>query len=294
MSTLIITKNSMNKVLITGAGGQLGSELVEVFRDWDVFATDLDTLDITDKEKVISTFKKEKPDWVIHCAAWTDVEGCAENPEKAMKINAEATKYLAQATKEIGAKMIYISTNEVFDGKKTESYVETDLTNPINPYAASKLAGEKFIQEILGEDGVIVRTSWVYGPKGKSNFPLKIIAAADKFGELKVVDDEVAVPTYAPDLATAVFELVAKNPSGVYHLVNEGECSRYDWAKQLLDSLGIEVPIQRTKLADFARLSSPPKHAVLSNEKASKMGIIFRNWSKASEEYLTQINRDSN
>lgn len=282
-------ENNKNKVLITGANGQLGGEFVEIFKDWEVLATDLETLDITDKAKVKETFEKEKPDWVIHCAAWTDVDGCAQDPEKAMKINGEATKNLAEAAKAVSAKMVYISTNEVFDGKKNSPYIESDETNPINPYAKSKLAGEKFVQEILKDDGVIVRTSWVYGPKGKSNFPLKIIAAADKLGELKVVDDELATPTYAPDLAKAVFELIQNNPSGIYHLVNDGFASRYDWAEQILKEKKLGVKISRTKLADYQRLSTPPKKAVLANEKYKNLGLKMRSWQNASKEYLTNL-----
>lgn len=279
----------MSKVLITGADGQLGQELVEVFSDWEVVSTDFHNLDITKKDQVVESFQKDEPDWVIHAAAWTDVEGCAEDPEKALFINGQGTRNIAEAAKQVGAKVVYISTNEVFDGKRSEPYTETDQTNPINPYAVSKLVGEKAITEILGDDGVIVRTSWVYGPKGKSNFPLKIIAAADKLGELKVVDDEIAVPTYAPDLAKAVFDLVKKEPSGIYHLVNDGSASRYNWAEQILKEKKLGVKISRTKLADYQRLSTPPKNAVLSNEKAKDLGIKMRAWQNASKEYLTNL-----
>ncbi len=277
----------MKKVLITGANGQLGGELVEVFKDWTVVSTDQENLDITDPKQTKEVLKKEKPDWVIHCAAWTDVEGCAENPEKAMFINAEGTKNLALACKEIGAKMVYISTNEVFDGKKKTPYSESDKTNPINPYAVSKLAGEKFVNDILEGSGVIVRTSWVYGPKGKSNFPLKIIAAADKFGELKVVDDEFATPTYAPDLAKAIFDLVQKNPSGVYHLVNEGSCSRFEWATLVLKKTERNsVKLINIKLKDFQRKSKPPKRAILTNIRARSLGVELPKWEDGLERFL--------
>lgn len=280
-----------DKVLITGANGQLGGEFVEIFKDWQVLATDLDNLDINDKAKVKEIFTKEAPNLIIHCAAWTDVEGCAENPEKAMFINGEGTKNLAEAAKEIGAKMIYISTNEVFDGEKETPYIESDKTNPINPYAVSKLAGEKFVLQALGRNGIIVRTSWVYGPKGKSNFPLKIIAAADKLGELSVVDDEIAVPTYAPDLAKAVFDLVRKSPSGIYHLVNEGSCSRYDWAVEVLKNSGrAGIKVKPTKLKDYQRKSTAPQYGLLSNSKAKELDVILPNWEISSERYISEKN----
>ncbi len=278
------------RILITGANGQLGGELVDVLHNWEVVATDQDNLDITDPQLTKKVLTQEKPDWVIHCAAWTDVEGCAENPEKAMFINAEGTKNLAQASKEIGAKLVYISTNEVFDGKKNTPYLENDKTGPINPYAVSKLAGEKFVAEILGEAGVVVRTSWVYGPKGKSNFPLKIIAAADKLGELKVVDDEFATPTYAPDLAQAILDLIKKNPNGTYHLVNEGFCSRYGWAVEVLKSSGRKkVKVEPIKLKDFQRKSTPPLYAVLENNLAKELGIVLPNWNQSLEQYIKII-----
>lgn len=279
------------KVLITGAKGQLGGEFVDIFHESEVLGTDLDSLDITDNDKVRETFEKEKPEWIIHCAAWTDVEGCAQDPQKALKINGEATKNLAEAAKTIGAKMVYISTNEVFDGQKKSPYIETDATSPLNPYAVSKLAGEKFIQDILGTSGTIVRTSWVYGPKGKSNFPLKIIAAADKLGELKVVVDEVSSPTYAPDLAKAVFELVTINPTGIYHLVNEGSCSRYEWAVEILKNSHREtIKITPSKLEDYSRNSTPPAKSVLANVRAKKAGIMLRPWEESSRKYLESIN----
>ncbi len=275
------------KVLVTGANGQLGGEIVDAFAGWEVIPTGQVDLDITDKGLVEVFLSKKNPEWVIHCAAWTDVEGCAEDPAKAMRINSEATRNLAEATKKIGAKLVYISTNEVFDGKKQTPYVETDKTNPINPYAVSKLLGEKYVQEILGENGTIVRTSWVYGPKGKSNFPLKIIAAAEKFGKLSVVDDEIAVPTYAPDLARAVFELLQKDPSGIYHLVNEGFCSRYDWAVDVLKDSGRgNVKTEPIKLKDFPRKSTPPKYAVLENTRGKKISVQLPSWQQSLNKFL--------
>ncbi len=279
----------MSKVLITGADGQLGQEIVEVFSDWEVIPTDFHNLDITDKATVLKSFEEKKPDWVIHCAAWTDVEGCAEDPDKAMLINGEGTKNIAQAAKNIGAKLVYISTNEVFDGKKSEPYIESDKTNPLNPYAISKLTGENSVQEILGHDGVVARTSWVYGPKGKSNFPLKILSAAENNPELKVVDDEFATPTYAPDLAKAIFELVQKNPSGIYHLVNEGYCSRYDWAVEVLKFKQTKVKVLPIKLKDFNRKSTPPLNGRLANTNAKEKDVVLPKWEESLSSYLASI-----
>lgn len=278
------------KVLITGADGQLGQELVKVFqKDWIVVATDTHNLDITNKKQTEQVIKKEKPSLVIHCAAWTNVDAAAEDPEGAMGINGEGTKNVCEATKSVGAKVVYVSTNEVFDGKKETPYIENDKPSPINAYGKSKLAGEKYCQEILDKDCLIVRSSWLYGPASENNFPNKILMKAAEQGFLKVTKDEVAVPTYTPDLAKGVKELVKKGAGGIFHLVNEGQASRYDWAKQIVEEKNLNVPIEPTKLDDFQRSSKPPKHSVLTNTKAKKMGIVLRDWRDASKEYLGKL-----
>jgi dTDP-4-dehydrorhamnose reductase len=276
-----------NKVLITGAGGQLGQEIVKVFeKDWVVIPTDNHNLDITDEKHVQKVLTKEKPNLIIHCAAWTNVDAAAENSDSAMKVNGEGTKIICEAAKSIGATVVYISTNEVFDGKKKTSYTEEDKPNPINPYAKSKLAGEKYCQEILGSSCIIIRSSWLYGPGSKNNFPNKIINKAREVGSLKVTSDEIATPTYTSDLAKAIKELVEKDIAGVFHLVNSGQASRYEWAKEIINDKKIIVPITPMKLDDYPRASKPPKYSALSTEKAKKLGIALRNWKNACREYL--------
>lgn len=283
------------KILITGANGQLGQELIKVLEKFaEIIPTDTHNLDITDAKQVNEFLKKEKPDWIINSAAYTDVEGAAENPEKANLINGEGTKNLAHVAREVNAKLVYISTNEVFSGEKTDSYNEEDETGPLNPYAESKLLGEKYVQEILHTQFLILRTSWLYGPASKINFPNKIISRALETGKLSVVDDEVAVPTYTPDLANWIGELIKQNRVGIFHLVNDGSASRYDWAKQIIEEKKIDVPLERAKLADYPRKSKPPKHSVLSNEKAKNLGLRFRSWQEASNEYLESLSIDFN
>jgi len=280
----------MKKVLITGANGQLGKELSKVFhKDWQVIETDSDTLDITNPVQVKDFLAKEKPNWVINSAAYTDVEGCAKDPDKANLINALGNKNLADAAKEINSKLLYISTNEVFDGEKATAYVESDLPKPINPYSVSKLQGEKFAQEVLGDNCLIIRTAWLYGPESKVNFPNKIITRAKELGELAVVDDEISTPTFASDLAKWIKELVDKNEGGVYHLVNDGFASRYDWAEQILAESKVSAKLNRSKLENYPRLSTPPKRSVLSNQKAKDLGLVFRPWQEASSEYLKAL-----
>jgi len=268
----------------------LGQELVKVFqKDWIVVATDTHNLDITNKKQVREVIKEERPNLVIHCAAWTNVDAAAENPEGAMKVNGEGTKNICEAAKKVGAKVGYISTNEVFDGRKKTPYTEDDEPNPINAYGESKVAGEQYCQEILGEDCLIVRSSWLYGPVSKNNFPSKILKKAEEQGFLKVTSDEVAVPTYAPDLAKGIKELVKKGAGGIFHLVNEGQASRYDWAKQIIQEKNLNVPIEPISLGDFQRPSKPPKYSALANTKAKKIGVVLRDWRAACKEYLQKI-----
>ncbi len=275
------------KVLITGAKGQLGQELVAVFKkDCSVISTDNDSLDITDPATSNKFISRGKPDWIIHCAAWTNVDAAAENPKVAMKVNVGGTENICKAAKKVGAKVIYISTNEVFDGGKQTPYTEEDKTNPINPYGESKLKGEKRCQEILGDGCVIIRSSWLYGPASKTNFPNKIIEKAKEQGYLKVVDDEVATPTYTRDLAKGIKKLVEKKVGGIFHLVNEGGASRFEWAKEILEMENLKVPIEPIKLDDFQRASKPPKHSVLSNTRAKKLGVVLHDWKQANKEYL--------
>lgn len=278
------------KILITGAKGQLGQELIATLeKDHSIVPTDTHNLDITNPEQTKEFITKEKPDWVINSAAYTDVEGCAKDPAKAMLINAQGTKNIALSCKEIGAKLVYISSNEVFDGQKSSPYLEKDETNPINPYAVSKLAGERFTQDILGKNFIIARTSWLYGSASKVNFPNKILNKAREDGELEVVDDEFATPTYTTDLATWLKELIEKNLLGTFHLVNTGSASRFDWAENILRNKSSLVEVKRTKLKNYKRLSIPPAYSVLNNEKAKRIGLRMRDWKDASAEYLAKI-----
>jgi len=283
------------KALITGANGQLGQEIIKEFKKkFVVIPTDTYNLDITNKKEVETFFTKEKPDVIVHCAAWTNVDAAAEDPEGAMKVNGEGTKNLCEAAKKIGAKVIYISTNEVFDGKKGSSYIESDETGSTTPYGRSKLAGEKYCQEILGESCIVTRTSWLYSPGSGVNFPNKIIKKAWEQGFLKVVDDEISTPTYAPDLARAIKKLTEKNPTGIFHLVNEGQASRYNWAKLVLKLTHLEnIYIEPIKLKDFERPSKPPEHCVLKNDRAAKLGIKLRDWKDACTEYVERSSLSS-
>jgi len=274
------------RIFITGHKGQLGRTLYAALAKHTLAGCDLPELDITDREAIGAAITGFAPDVVIHAAAWTDVDGCARDPERAYRANALGTQNVALACAACGAAMVYVSTNEVFDGEATEPYREWDPPHPINPYARSKAAGEWFVCHLLTRF-YIARTAWLYAPGGR-NFPHRIIQLADERGALKVVTDEVGNPTYAPDLAAAIGALIRTGAYGVYHLTNAGYCSRYDFAREILRISGREhVPVEPITLDEFQRASTPPRFAPLANTAAAALGIELRPWEKAVEEFLS-------
>jgi dTDP-4-dehydrorhamnose reductase len=273
------------RVFITGAKGQLGRALHARFADDVAFPADLPECDITDRACVAHAIGEFKPDVVIHAAAMTDVDGSAHDPDAAYRVNALGTQNVALACQSIGCAMLYISTNEVFDGRKTEPYIEFDATNPINAYGRSKLAGETVVRDLLTRF-YIVRIAWLYG-KGGNHFVRKIIRRADEQGHLHVVADEISSPTYTEDVASAMRQLVQTGAFGVYHFVNEGVASRYDFAREILRVSGRgHIPIEPIKLADFSRPSTPPPYTPLRNFCGAALGITLRPWQEALAEYL--------
>ena len=275
------------RVFITGNKGQLGRAL-EVALDGETLAgCDLPEVDITARAAIGAAIADFAPDVVIHAAAWTDVDGCARDPERAYIINGIGTQNVALSCAAVGATMLYVSTNEVFDGNSTTPYREWDPLHPINPYARSKAAGEWFTRHLLSRF-YIARTAWLYAPGGR-NFsnPHRIIQLADERGTLKVVSDEIGNPTYALDLAAAIAALIQTEAFGVYHLVNAGHCSRYEFVRQVLRISGRErVPVEPISLDDFERASTPPRFAPLANTAAAALGIKLRPWQEALEEFL--------
>jgi dTDP-4-dehydrorhamnose reductase len=224
------------RILVTGSKGQLGRELTRVLAGHEVVGTDLPELDIRNAAAAMRLVREIRPEVVIHAAALTDTRRCEDDPELAHQVNALGTANVALACRETGAALVYVSTNEVFDGQKGEPYLESDEPNPVNAYGRSKLAGEEQVRSLL--DGYwVVRTAWLYG-EGAGNFPSKILAAAAERGELSVVTDEIATPTWARDLAAAIASLVGHALYGIYHFTNSGECSRYEWAREVYGRMG--------------------------------------------------------
>ena len=276
------------RIAITGHQGQLGSALqaalVQHGQGHALLGLDLPGHDISDRPGIQQALCDFHPDIVLHTAAYTDVEGCARDPDRALRINALGTQNVALAAQACDAVLLYISTNEVFPGDRTVPYLEYDPPRPANPYGYSKWVGERYVEQ-LGSRFYIVRISWLFG--GPRSFVTKMLALSEQRPELTVVDDEFGTPTYAPDLAAAIVQLIETGQYGIYHLVNEGACSRYEFAREILCLAGKEgFPIRPIKLAEFQRNSTPPPHAVLRNLAAAAMGIRLRPWQNALAEHL--------
>jgi dTDP-4-dehydrorhamnose reductase len=273
------------RVFITGSNGQLGRALAAHLPAADVTGCDLPDCDITDNGLLRKTILAARPEVVLHCGALTDVDGCARDPDLAFRVNGLGAQNVALACAEAGAAMLYVSTNEVFDGAASEPYSEFDAPNPTNAYGRSKRAGEWYVTQLLTRF-YLVRTSWLFGNGGK-NFIHKILARADAGQPLRVVTDEVASPTYVEDLAEAIVRLIGTGQFGVYHLTNAGYCSRYDLARKALELAGRDAPVEPITLADYPRPSTPPKFSALANQAAAALGIRLRPWEAAATEFLS-------
>ena len=273
------------RILITGGNGQLGRALQTVLAGDDVVALGHGELDITDAGAVKRALAEARPEVVVHSAAWTDTAGCEKDPERALLVNGRGAGIVAGACRAAGAAMVYVSSNEVFDGEKGAPYDEDDATNAINAYAASKLEGERRVREAL-EPRYIVRTSWLYGP-GRVSFPEKIIQAAKSQGKLRAVTDEIASPTWTVDLAEAIGKLVRQPAYGVFHFSNAGWCSRMEWAVEILRLAGMsDVPVAPATMAEFDLPYRKPVFTAIANNNGARLGIRLRPWQEALADHF--------
>ncbi len=275
------------RVLLTGADGRLGSALQArlIAHGHAVSGYDVTRMDVTDWDAVRAAFDETEPELVVHCAALTAVDHCAEDPDRALLVNGLGTQTVAQACQDHDARLVYISTNEVFDGRATRPYLEYDTPNPINPYGYSKWVGEQFVRQLVSRH-MIVRTAWLYA-HGGNNFVHAILRAAREGQPLRVVTNEIGSPTYTNDLADALVQLIETGRSGTYHLVNEGHVSRYGLARCALDLAGYrETPVEPIALAEYRRASRPPEYSALRNFAAAQMGIRLRPWPDALAAFL--------
>ena len=279
------------KILITGAAGRLGTQLMQQLGKAhqpigaDITGTAEHHLDITDYRACQRLLQSTAPDMVLHPAAWTDVNGCARDPQKALHINGIGTHNLAAATAQRGIPILYVSTNEVFDGRQRRAYTEFDRTSPINPYGYSKWYGERAVQQINPQH-YIVRTAWLFA-HGGGNFIQAILNAARAGKKLRVVTNEIANPTYASDAAAAIAQLIESERCGIYHFVNEGAASRWDFARCVLDCSGFaQTPIQRISRHEWQRPSLPPEYTELANLSGAAIGIHLRGWRESVRAFL--------
>jgi len=273
------------RVVITGAKGQLGRSLRAAFAGNELLLIDLPQHSVADRG-IIPVIADFGPDLVIHGAAITDVDGCEKDPPTAYRVNALGTRNVALACQRLGAPMLYVSTDYVFDGTRDEPYLEYDEPNPTSVYAKSKLAGEEFVRDLLSRF-YIVRTAWLYGLRGL-NFVEKMLKLAEEGGNVFVVANEFGSPTYAPDLAEAIARLIQHPLYGIYHLVNEGSCSRYEFAELVLELAGKnDVSLRPTTF--YARAARVPRQAVLRNFcAATQLGISMRPWEEALSAYCEE------
>ncbi|NQS99703.1 MAG: dTDP-4-dehydrorhamnose reductase [Candidatus Omnitrophica bacterium] len=297
------------KILITGISGMLGRALWKTLqgsneivgldiRDtplkFEKYITkpSLEKLNITNQEEISKIIDRRKPNIVIHTAAYTDVDGCEREPEKANKVNALGTENVARACKAGNCLLIYISTDFVFDGEKKSAYLESDPPEPINVYGESKLAGEKLVQSLLKRH-IIIRSSWLFG-KGGKNFVDTILEKAKTANELKVVDDQFGSPTYAGDLAQAIADLIAMpdETEGIYHITNSGSCSWHQFARAIKELAGLDAKVVAVSSAEYRSPAQRPAMSTLDNRRYQELsgGRNLRPWKEALQEYLSGQN----
>ena len=274
------------RILITGGNGQLGQALQRVWAtsEHQLTAVDLPEVDISQRSAVQDALAQTSAEIVINCAAYTDVDGCARQPELAYRANGLGPQNLAIACLAHGAELVQVSTNEVFFGDNPHGYHEWMPLNPRNPYGRSKAAGEFHVRTILPRH-YIVRTAWLYSSGGR-NFIHAILNRARTAGQLRVVSDEIGNPTSTADLAHAIAQLVATGQYGTYHLVNEGACSRWAFANEIVRLAGLDVPNEPILSREFSRASSPPPFGALHNTAAAALGLRLRPWPEALAEFL--------
>ncbi|MCK6579022.1 MAG: dTDP-4-dehydrorhamnose reductase [Anaerolineae bacterium] len=272
------------RIIVTGAAGRLGGALKQRLGDHDVIGVDVADFDVADFAAVRAFVDAAKPDLLLHCAAWTDVDGCARDPERAIRINGFGAGNLAQAAARVGAAVLYISSNEVFDGKAARPYHEYDAAAPVNAYGYSKWIGEQETARATPRH-YIVRTSWLFAHGGR-NFIQTIMNAAREGRTLRVVTDEIACPTYNDDLADAIARLIGTERYGVYHLVGEGVCSRFEFAQHILRRSGLTAEIHAIRSAEWDRASTPPAYTPLRNLAGAALGIVLPEWRLAVDTFL--------
>ena len=277
------------KVLITGAQGQLGQDIVNQcqFKGLECIAANSKTLDITDQKSVNVMVKTHKPDIIFNCAAYNAVDQAEAEWKKAFSVNGLGVKNLALAANENGSELVHYSTDYVFDGNSNRPYTIIDTPHPISRYGESKMFGENIVCDLCCEY-FLIRVSWLFG-RGDTNFVRKVIDWGREKSEIAVVDDQVSSPTYTVDLAKATFDLVATRSFGLYHITNAGACSRYDWARYILEKTGWTGKLLKVKSSEFNTPAQRPAYSVLDNFGTEEtIGYTLPSWTDATSRYLKE------
>ena len=275
------------KVLITGAKGMLGQDMVAEFqrRDYEVHAADHKALDITDIQAVRAAITALRPDIVVNCAAYTDVDRAESEPEIATRVNGLGPRNLALACEATGAVLLHISTDYVFDGEKEGPYEIWDTPNPINVYGKSKLWGENYVRSLMHRY-FIVRTSWLFGKSGR-NFVTTMLELAKRREPIRVVNDQRGCPTYTVDLARACADLVESGCFGIYHVTNQGATTLYEFAKEIFRISGVSVRVEPVRTVDFPRPARRPRNSALHSFPLGLDPVcVLKAWQEALREYL--------
>ncbi|MDD1715696.1 MAG: dTDP-4-dehydrorhamnose reductase [Methanolinea sp.] len=278
------------KILITGAKGQLGQDIQKECgnRGIPFIAADSRALDITDSTQVRAFIRQNAPDMIINCAAYNAVDQAETEWQRAFQVNGLGVRNLALAAREAGAIVVHYSTDYIFDGRKTVPYTIADPPNPLSMYGQSKYLGEQMIRD-LADRFFLIRTSWVFGA-GNMNFARKILEWSRGQDILRVVDDQVSVPTYTRDLARATLDLATTGEYGLYHITNSGSCSRYGWAELILGTIGWKGTLITAKSGDFPTPARRPSYSVLDNFGSREViGHDLPPWETATLEFLNEM-----
>lgn len=274
------------RVTIFGASGLLGQALMREWTGDDVVGLSVEDVDVRDPAKVREAVAKNRPDWIVLAAAYTDVDGCESNQELAFAVNRDGAVNVAEAAKRAGAKVLFLSSDYVFDGTKTSPYEVGDARNPQSVYGRSKVEAEVRLLEVLPEC-CILRTAWMFGMGGKC-FPDTILKLAASRPALDVVNDQHGCPTYSLDLAQAIMQLCGKGASGIVHVTNAGHCSWFEFAREVVKSAGLVTEVRPVSTQQMARPAPRPAYSVLSARSLQPYGIAMPTWQDALRRYLQE------
>jgi dTDP-4-dehydrorhamnose reductase len=274
------------RVTIFGATGLLGHALVREWKSDEVTGLGSKDADLRDPKQVLAAVQRTQPEWIVVAAAYTDVDGCESNRELAFAVNCTGAVNVAEAAKACGSRLLFLSTDYVFDGLSTTPYETDHPRAPQSVYGKSKAdAEEQLIQHL--PDCCIVRTSWLFGIGGKC-FPDTILKIAATKPEIDVVDDQRGRPTYAPDLARAIIQLCRKQATGIVHATNAGDCSWFEFAREIIRDAGLNTVVRPTTSDKFVRPAKRPKYSVLSAKSRGKYGIDMPHWQESLRTYLSE------